>query len=314
MHPAYFTSATPTRQGLVATFTGHPNAALLSVGLAENSFVHRLVAAGFSTTFIKGDSAYYSPESALLRQLGFQDVLAKEQLVDDADARAHSRGTGVADYFVYAALRRALAAPSENKRFIAVLGVDTHPGQRENYDDLGYPAPDPALAAFGAAADALQQLSWHDYDMAKLLSWLRASPIWREDFLLVLTADHCRPFAHELSAVPGYTRDALCRVPLAFLTPQQLPPMAPEIASQVDLGATLMQLLDLPPLSGTWGQSVFRTDKDNPAVGVIAHQLYLRHSDSEWRLIDWDRADAARALDFVNTFSLEGERAQPLKP
>ena len=303
MHTDYFTSGTPTRQGLLTTFASHPNAALLLAGGTGNSFVHTLRQAGFTTTFIKGDARDYSPEYHVLHQLGFDAVFAKEEFAADAAVMPYIHGVGVADYFIYDKLTEHLQT-HPGKQFIALLGVDTHPGQRQFYADLAYPSASSMLADRHAGRDTLQAVVWHDHDMQRLWQRLHDAGLWQDDVLLILTADHCRPLAADLEDVPDYPQDSLCRIPLVFLTPQPLPPMARAVASQVDLAPSLMHLLGLPRQPGWWGRSVFALDKRNPAVGIFARSLTLRPTAQSRRDIARDTPatqDDAALINLTNT-------------
>ena len=56
-----------------------------------------------------------------------------------------------------------LEAQGAGRHFYAVLGVDTHPGTREIYDDLPYPDVSPWLPP-NVTHEALRDAAWHDLD------------------------------------------------------------------------------------------------------------------------------------------------------
>jgi hypothetical protein len=307
MHERYYTTAAPTRQGLLVSFTSHPNPDLAQDVGGRSSFVAQLGRAGFRTTYIKGDSRHDSPEAYLLAQLGFDEILASEELRDDAAAAAHARGTGVADAYVYEALLSRLARQGTGRHFYALLGVDTHPGAREIYDDLPYPDVS-ALLPPGSRHAVLRDVAWHDLDIARLWERLQHSPAFGDDFLLILTADHCRPYSLDVAEIPGYPKDSACRIPFALLTPRSLPPMAQRAGSQLDLAPTVMHLVGGSRLAGWWGRSLLDPHSDNPALSLMDRSLVIRSGPDAPHTVALDapRDDAERALaELVDTLYLD---------
>jgi hypothetical protein len=306
VHLQYFTSAAPTRQGIMSSLTSHPNAALmLDVGFGQ-SVVWQLKSMGFDATFIKGDAHDYSPEAHVLTQLGFDRVVAREQLSQRPDCRSRMDSAAVADDCVYRALLDELTRQGPGKHFYQLLGVDTHPGKRSSYLDLSYPEPSVSLPP-GEAGATLRAAAWHDLDMQRLWRALKQHPAFGDDFLLILTADHCRPLTPELAEVPGYPQDALCRIPLAFLSPQRLPAMTDRVGSQIDLAPSLMHLLGGAMLPGWWGSSVFDPDKHNPAVGMLQRSLVVRETASDRQLIylDHPSEDEGGLVELVDTLYVD---------
>jgi len=240
----YWTTGSPTRQGLTVTYASHPNPDLVAALGASHSFVHRLQK--FRRVFVKGDARTYSPEYSLLRSWGFDEVIAREQLATEG-----TTGIGVPDVAVYQAIVAQLVAHRDESIFIGALNTDTHPG-------WGLP-------------DISEQLHKHEREVEMFLAAVKSAGLWDEQLLIVLTADHCRP-----NAV-----DMLCRIPLVFLSGAVLPEMRKDqLASQIDLAPTLLDLLGLPRVRGHWGRSLLRARPDF-AVGSFAGRIRVRTAETE---------------------------------
>jgi phosphoglycerol transferase MdoB-like AlkP superfamily enzyme len=276
----YWSCGLNTLDGLLVSLHSHPNARLFAAGRHENSFVCRLREQGFRTVLVRGEPRHRPPREALLRNAGFDEIYTKEHFEADPALRPFVRGLGAYDRVLYEESVRILQECREERVFLAVLGVDTHyPGDRVlEYADLDYPAPPPGLRGGGARTALLRSAFFHDHDVAKLVTDLRSAGLWSEDLLLVLTADHCIPC--ETDVLPGDSKGFARRIPLAFLSPRELPPTPREIpGSQLDLGPTILHLLGLPRPRGCWGESLFSPDRAGTYVSYQQGALLVENGD-----------------------------------
>ncbi|MBT6177568.1 MAG: sulfatase-like hydrolase/transferase [Deltaproteobacteria bacterium] len=280
-HTNYWTSCAPTREGILATLTSHPNHFLAKTIGYEQSLSSQLVKDGFKTFFVRGDSKYYSPELNILFNLGFQNIIGKETFAKQPSMGNYLSFAGVPDYFVFREVLEVLDENKNEKIFTTVLTTDTHPGKRPFYKELGYPKPPEWLSDWGEAGVLLSYLFYHDHDVAVFMESLKNSEHWTDDILVILTADHCRPPSVTLSQVPKVDMDPLCRIPLIFLSPRKLPtlPLQP-LASQIDLAPTILHLQDLTIPPGYWGRSLFSESKRPLRVGYFGERLLLQTSST----------------------------------
>ena len=75
--------------------------------------------------------------------------------------------------------------------------------------------------------------------------------LYDENTLFIFTADHGCPLNNVVQAIPGYPKELLVRIPLAFVSQAALPELDLEmLASQLDLAPSILHLLNLPIKSG----------------------------------------------------------------
>lgn len=303
----FMTSAQPTLPGLSVLFTSHPNFNLPRETGYRNSFVKLLRKQGYRTVFLRSASRYYADENVVLKNYGYDDIIAREDFYDRPETRKYVYGWGLEDRILYDELVKLLERNGDRKLFITVLGTDTHPPHgQEHYRHLQYPPVPPEFRQrYGADPTRfLKSIYYFDFDMKNLVDTIKHKGLFGDDTLLIITADHSCPFNNIVQALPGYPRTSVERVPLIFLTPQQLPPTNfGQRSSQVDFAPTLFHLLGLPIPAGWWGDSLFLASRSNPVIGFDAGMFFYERNGqrSVYNFHEPDKAEPKDLFELFNT-------------
>ncbi|MGB0133963.1 sulfatase-like hydrolase/transferase, partial [Dokdonella sp.] len=128
------------------------------------------------------------------------------------------------------------------------------------------------------------EVTYTDYWVGKLLETARAASGDRP-LLIVLTADHAEALGEHEELTHGFfVYDSTMRVPLIISWPGRISPSSgAEPVQLIDLAATILELLDLPPLARTDGRSL--------AQGLMGGELALHPALMEtwlpWTYYGW---------------------------
>jgi arylsulfatase A-like enzyme len=179
---------------------------------------------------------------------------------------------------------------------------------RQNTVDLIYPELPSEFRDMGEAGQFLSACYRLDYDMGKFFEALKEAGLWDEETLIILTSDHACPLNPIVGSMKGYKRDTLARIPLAFLTPQKLPEIPLDTpACQLDLAPTLAHLLDLPPSTGWWGESLYAPNRKGTRVGYSEGSLYFKTARESFvvALSSPRNESERRIVDLFNTLVID---------
>ncbi|MBN2359827.1 MAG: LTA synthase family protein [Deltaproteobacteria bacterium] len=300
------TTAQPTLPGLSVLFTSHPNFELPRATGYRNSFVRMLRDRGYHTVFLRSASRYYADENIVLKNFGYDEIVAREDFYDRPEMRKYVYGWGLEDRLLYQELIAMLERSGDRKLFVTVLGTDTHPPHgQEHYRHLQYPPLPPEFRMrYGPeVARFLKAVYYFDYDLRNMVETIERRGLLRDDTLLIISADHSCPFNHIVQALPGYPRTSVERVPLIFLTPQSLPPTDfGQRSSQLDFAPTLFHLLGLPIPAGWWGESLFYPGRRDPVIGFDAG-MFFYDLDGKRTVHDFSDPDRAEPRDLFELFN-----------
>ncbi len=281
----YYTSASPTLQALVSTFTSHPNYDLILSGYYQNSIAGILKKHGYETVFLRSASKYYAGENIIFQKLGFKDIIAREYFQQFPEYKEYIYDWGVSDRVMLGKLVDLLEEYRNKKLFVVVLGIDTHPPHgREEYGfrTTVYPETPSGYQNFGNASMFMKSVYNHDYDMANTLKAIKEKGLYTDDTLIVATADHACPYNNVVKYIPGVENTNLGRTPLAFFTPAVLPAFDRTVlSSQLDLAPSILHLLNIEIPQGYWGESLFSKTKKPLFTGYSRGVIEMRTGDDK---------------------------------
>lgn len=268
----FYTSGSPTLQGLTATLNSHPNYDLILAGFHQNAIANVLKKQGFETIFLRSASKYYAGENIIFQKFGFKQIIAREYFSQFPENAEHIYDWGVSDRIMLNKLVDILEEYKDKKLFVVVLGIDTHPphGRAEyGFRKTEYPETPGSYKEFGSAYRFMQSVYNHDFDMAATLKKIKDRGLFTQDTLIIATSDHACPYNNVVKYVPGFENTNLGRTPLSFFTPAKLPEYDKNIlSSQLDLAPSILHLLNIEVPEGYWGESIFSKKKIPQFIGL----------------------------------------------
>lgn len=299
------TTGSPTLQGLTVLYSSHPNYNIQTATGDLNSMMKRTREAGYLNVFIRSASKFFANENIIFKRWGFDRIIAREDFFEREELRKFIYGWGLEDRVLYDEVIDFLDRNRDRKLFLGVLGTDTHPphGQRE-YRHLKYPALPPKFnAPFGGAAQFMKAVHHADHDLGYLIERLKEKGLFTDETLLVLTADHSCPPSGVTSGIPNHPRHTMGRVPLVFLTPQELPQARwDRLSSQLDFGPTLFHLMGLPIPRGWWGRSLFDDRPGGLFVGFHQGKIHVQREGDDPLILDDRQPEPPEAAGFMGLF------------
>ncbi len=257
----FYASGGRSANGLFSMFAGLPDRAGRTI-LRSNQMHNRfggaaalLRAKGYRTVFLHGGPLSFDNLDRALPQLGFERALGREEL--QARARAgESSSEGLHDAALY---RLALEemdqqAHADQPVLLALFTLSTH---------HPFPLPHDAPRIFSDAEPEADYLNAYHYADRALGDFLRAARTrpWHADTVYLITADH----AHHRNL--NYMEDR--RIPLLMFGARTPAGRSAAIASQLDLGPTLLALAGGDSLYAHMGRPLF-TAPDRPAPDAFA--------------------------------------------
>ena len=121
------TSGSPTLQGLTVTFDSHPNYNIQEPTGHMNSLPKILKKHGFEPVFIRSASKFFANENLVFQNMGFSDIIGREDFFEDEKLKKYIYGWGLEDRILYEQTVEYIKENRNKKLFISLLGTDTHP-------------------------------------------------------------------------------------------------------------------------------------------------------------------------------------------
>jgi phosphoglycerol transferase MdoB-like AlkP superfamily enzyme len=300
-----YTTGSPTLQGLTVIFNSHPNYKIQEPTGQRNSFPKLLEKNGYKPVFIRSASKYFANQNLVFKNMGFSEIIGREDFYEDKNLRKYIYGWGLEDRILYKKVVEYLDENRDKKIFTTVFGTDTHPpyGQK-HYKHLSYPSR-PELKKYfnNNSYEWIRAVDNMDFDINNFLKELEMKDLFDEKTLIIISADHSCPLNNVSRKIPGHPKNNLARIPLIFLSKQTLPEMNKDIlASQVDIAPTIFHLLGLKKNFGWWGESLFSKKRYPYAVGYEKGFVRINSADYE-KLINTDNPKNKSEEEFADMFN-----------
>lgn len=279
---SFYTTSHNTLQGLITGSNSHPNFVLLAEGKEfhfHNSYIKKLSDAGYKTIFLRSASKYFANEDVIFSELGFEEIIAMEDFYDKYPE--YIDGWGLMDRFLYKELVNLLDIYRNQKVFILILGVDTHPlDGRKDFKGLDYPFDEKSFSRYKYSEHFLKSVGNMNYDLLNLYRTLKAEGHIDDKTCYIWTADHACPLNSAVADISGYPQTSLARIPLVIDYPMLDHNLYINyLSSQVDLAPTILDIAGIDYPSSYWGNSLFSPDKDDIAVGYDQERIYITTRD-----------------------------------
>lgn len=209
---------------------------------------------GYDTRFIYGGYGYFDNMNAFFAANGF-DIIDRTNMAKDEVEFANVWGVCDEDMFKKA-LAQADAAYKRKQPFMHVIMTTS------NHRPYTYPQGRidiaPKTGRYGG-------VKYADYSVGKLIEWASKKP-WYKDTVFVFVADHTAGAGGKAELAPNKYH-----IPIIYYAPGFLKPKRYEsIASQIDVGPTLLGMLDFSYYTKFYGEDLY-DDKDEVAHTFISN-------------------------------------------
>ena len=216
----------------------------------------------YHTRFFYGGYAFFDNMGAFFGGNGF-DVIDRSELAPDEAEFANA--WGVADEFVFRrVLREANRSYAAGEPFLSFVMTTS------NHRPFTYPEGRIDIASGESRAGAVK---YTDFAIGQLVESARREP-WFKDTVFVIVADHCAGSAGELDIpVDQY------HIPMIVYAPGQIAAQRVDtLASQIDLGPTLFELLGFSYTSRFFGRDILATPPQDARalLGTYQRLGYLK--------------------------------------
>ena len=290
------TSGTPTLQGLTVTFDSHPNYNIQEPTGHRNSLPKVLKKHGYKPVFIRSASKFFANENLVFQNMGFSEIIGREDFFADENLRKYIYGWGLEDRILYEQVVEYIRKNRGEKLFLSILGTDTHPpaGQMR-YLHLSYPAA-PKIDNIKDKATKLwlTSIDRMDFDIAGFIENLDKEGLFDDSTLIIISADHSCPLNNVTAKIPGHPRNNLAKIPIVFLSKRALPKADfATMANQTDIAPTIAHILGIEKPAGWWGKSLFAEERRDRSIGFDKKFLYFSDKESTKTINTEKPADAS---------------------
>lgn len=262
-----FSNGTHTHQGVFASFAGFPNLPgyeyLMKTMEAHQEFSGLptiLSRRGYDSVFLYNGLFSWDNKEGFFRQHGIHRFIGRNEYVAPTFL---DPVWGVGDYDVFMRANEEFRAMAEKGPFFgAILTLTNH-----SPFTLPSPLPFKSITVTDIPQGRGDSMRYADWSLGEFFRKARQEKYFRNT-LFVITGDH------GFGTAPAITAMQLDRfhVPLLFYAPELLPDqrgIRDTIASQVDIGPSVLGLLGLDVPHQGWGRNLFSSALNDPGFAVI---------------------------------------------
>jgi phosphoglycerol transferase MdoB-like AlkP superfamily enzyme len=260
-----FANGTHTHQGVYATLTSFPNLPgyefLMKMMEASQEFSGLptlLERHGFQSVFLYNGLFSWDNKEGFFRNHGIDRFIGTE---DYHNPVFRDPVWGVSDLDVYQRANEEFKTMAGDKPFLGViLTLSNH-----SPFNLPDPLPFPRIVTGDHLEGRFNGMRYADWALGEFFRQASQEEYFK-DTLFVITGDH------GFAVPPNITPMSLARfnVPLLFYAPGQLAPQRRDtVASQVDIGPSVMGLLGVDDPTQAWGRNLFSPALQDAGFAVI---------------------------------------------
>lgn len=256
-----YATGTRTARGMEAVVAGFPPSPQLSVlklpGAQGGFFTLASVlkSQGYATRFIYGGAANFDNMRAFYLANGFDEVIEERDFTDPDFVASW----GVSDEDLMLRADAELSKPSDRPTFTLLLSSSNH----EPFE-----IPQGRIEPYNAPLYSRENaIKYADHAVGRFFELARTRPYFAETIFMVAADHDSRVFGAPLVPVERF------RIP-AFIVGPGVPVGAYEqVASQIDLAPTLLQLLGFDLLTPLPGRDLLRLPADAPGRALMQYDL-----------------------------------------
>ena len=254
-------------EAVVSGFMPTPAQSVVKLSLAQQNFftlAGLLSERGYHTQFIYGGEAHFDNMRGFFTGNGFSDVVDLEDM--PAPTFVGSWGASDEDLFTTAHQQLTQLHQTRQPFFSLIFTSSNH---------APFEFPDARIALFEQPKQTVNNaVKYADYALGNFMRSARASEYW-QDTLFLIVADHDnRVYGHHLVPIEKFHIPAL--VVGADIQPQRIHP----VASQIDLGPTLLSLMGITSVHPMPGRD-FTQDMHSPGRAMMQFEDYYAVMEQE---------------------------------
>jgi phosphoglycerol transferase MdoB-like AlkP superfamily enzyme len=251
---------------------------------------------GYHNTYITTHDSQFDNASGFLMAHGFHKVIAEDDYHDEEIKST----LGVPDHYLFEYVVNELSAPDRAPFFAAIMTGSLH---------KPYIIPEDIPFEPKSETEEEQIIEYADWSIHHLLNIARDKP-WFENTLFVFIADHGWSYGHTYDLpLSGH------RIPFFIYSPTLVQPeRRNQLASQMDVGPTILSLLNIEYTNTTLGINLFEQKHDavffcaDDRIGCIDETCYwLQRNDGRESLYQYQK------LDFTELINTHKPKADSLK-
>lgn len=253
-------------EAVVAGFPPTPARATVKLGLSQHGFftlADLLGRHGYRTQFVYGGESHFDNMKRFLSGNGMQEIVDE----DDFEHPTFHGSWGVCDEDIFQKTHELLMAAGDEPLFSLVFSVSNHSPWEYPQGGFELYEPDPATRR--------NSVRYADHALSTFFEKAREAPYW-DDTVFVVVADHdSAVFGASLVPIEHF------HIPAVILGPGIEPRRDARIASQMDLGPTLLSLIGVSSEHPMIGRDLTVLPADDPGRAIMqygANQAYLEGS------------------------------------
>ncbi|MDR1476449.1 MAG: LTA synthase family protein [Holosporales bacterium] len=218
---------------------------------------------GYACKFVYGGFGYFDNMNYFFENNDYE-IIDRNKI--DKKNITFANNWGICDEDLFDAVIREADKSAETKQpfFLMVMTTSNH--RPFSYPDGKIDIPSKTGRAGG--------VKYTDFAIGQFLEQAKDKGVWFEDTIFVITADHTAGSAGKLELDPSKYH-----IPLIIFAPKHIAPQAVNtLASQIDIGPTLLALLNLSYESKFFGHDILATKNERAFISNYQRIGYLNPS------------------------------------
>lgn len=251
-------------EAVIAGFPPTPARSVVKLSLAQQNFYTLALGLGkqgFHTEFVYGGEAHFDNMRGFFTGNGFQKV------VDRRDMKPVFEGSwGASDEDLFEkSLERLSILHAQGKPFFSLIFSSS------NHEPFEF--PDGKITLHDPAKQTVNNaVKYADFALGKFIARAKTQPYWKDTIFLIVADHDNRVYGNSLVPIKKFHIPGL--ILGADIKPKRIKP----IASQIDLGPTLLSLLGVSSEHPMIGRD-FAKDSDTPGRALIQFDNYFAWLD-----------------------------------
>ncbi len=253
-------------EAVVAGFPPTPARSVVKLSLAQQNFYTLALGLGrqgFHTEFVYGGEAHFDNMRGFFTGNGFQKV------VDRRDMKPVFEGSwGASDEDLFEkSLERLSILHAQGKPFFSLIFSSS------NHEPFEF--PDGKITLHDSTKQTVNNaVKYADFALGKFIVRAKTQPYWKDTIFLIVADHDNRVYGNSLVPIKKFHIPGL--ILGADIKPKRIKP----IASQIDLGPTLLSLLGVSSEHPMIGRD-FARDSDTPGRALIQFDNYFAWLDDQ---------------------------------